>query len=509
MKPTRGALVSRVLHGWCAGAAALTVLAGIGVLAGGWGSGTDTAIAFVLCGAALWARRQAPAPRGVRTAADAAAGLAAVIAVLSLAPRVSGLGLGGRMAPLTALCFLMVAAGLLSLDRDRVFPTGQRLAVASGFIALLSVAASAYGAEAVKPMDVFTATTLVVLSIGVISARPGRGATGILVQDTAGGTVARWLLPATLLGPFLIGAIGLALERAGYYGFEFTVALVTVANLSLFSALVWLLAVHLHRTDARRLSAEAELRRINAELEEGVRARTRELAASEEQYRRLIEESAAGILIHRQGVIRVINAAALRMLAYRDPADLVGQPVMRYIAPEHRETVEARVAARLRGEPTPATVEMEGLRPDGSRFWIEATATVVEWEGGPATLVFFIDISERRRREAAERQAENLLSVTKLANAAAHEINNPLTVVGGHLQLLAAKVADRPELRRHFEQGEQAVQRIAEMIGHMTRITRLELLKSLETGGVETLDLRRSSEPTAGGDRAGGKGETP
>lgn len=295
----------------------------------------------------------------------------------------------------------------------------------------------------------------------------------------------------------------------GWYGFEYTVALVTVANLSLFSALVWLLAVHLHRTDARRLSAETELRQINAELEERVRARTSELAVSAERYRRLIEECAAGILIHRQGVLRVVNAAARRMFGYTQPVDLVGQPVMRYIAPEHREAVEARVAARLRGEPVPATVEIEGLRPDGSRFSIQATATVVEWEGGPATLTFFIDIGERKRWEAAERQAESLLSVTKLANAAAHEINNPLTVVGGHLQLLAAKVGDRPELRRHFEQGERAVKRIAEMIGHMTRITRLELLKGLDTGGVETLDLRRSSEPTPGGDQAGGQGEAP
>ena len=47
-----------------------------------------------------------------------------------------------------------------------------------------------------------------------------------------------------------------------------------------------------------------------------------------------------------------------------------------------------------------------------------------------------------------------------------------------------------------------------EMIGHMTHITRLGLLKDLAIGGVETPDLRRSSEPPPGGDLAGGKGET-
>jgi signal transduction histidine kinase len=34
---------------------------------------------------------------------------------------------------------------------------------------------------------------------------------------------------------------------------------------------------------------------------------------------------------------------------------------------------------------------------------------------------------------------------------AGHEINNPLTVVGGNLQLLAEKVGDRPKLTRYFD----------------------------------------------------------
>jgi signal transduction histidine kinase len=152
---------------------------------------------------------------------------------------------------------------------------------------------------------------------------------------------------------------------------------------------------------------------------------------------------------------------------------------------------------------------MEVLRRDGSRFWIGATATVLEWEGGPATLVSFIDISERQRREAAEREAESLRSVTKLANAAAHEINNPLTVVGGNLQLLAEKVSDRPELARYFERGQRAVGQIAEMISHMTRITRLTPLTGLETGGVPTLDLRRSSDPAPPADQGDAKRDPP
>jgi PAS domain S-box-containing protein len=193
--------------------------------------------------------------------------------------------------------------------------------------------------------------------------------------------------------------------------------------------------------------------------------------------------------------MRFINPAGLRLFGFTDAAQAVGQPWLDLIAPDHRALVTARVKARLQGEPVPATVELEALRRDGSRFWLAATATVVEWEGGPATFVSFVDISDRQHRETAEREAESLRAVAKLANAAAHEINNPLTVVGGNLQLLAERLHDRPELTRYFERGERGVRQIADMISHMTRITRLTPLTGVDTAGVPTLDLRRSSEP--------------
>jgi PAS domain S-box-containing protein len=325
--------------------------------------------------------------------------------------------------------------------------------------------------------------------------------------------VARWVFPGTTLGALVVGALALAGERAGLYGREFAVAFTTVASLSLFSALVWFISVRLHRTDARRLTAEAELRGINAELEARVQARTLALVASEARYRQLIEESPDGIMIHQAGVIRLMNRAGLQMFGHAEPAQAVGRPLLDYIAPEHRNIVAARVASRLaQRDSTTQVIEVETLRTDGTRFWIGAVATVIDWEGSPASLVSFVDISERRRREVVEREAESLRAVAKLANAAAHEINNPLTVVGGNMHLLAARIADRPELQRYVDRVLRAVQTIADMINHMTRITRLSALSHLDTAGVPILDLRSSSqaaEPAPGPEPDRAPGEPP
>lgn len=502
--------MSRVLRGWCAGVSALCALVGLAVLLGGWILGVEaltalkrsTAICFALAGAALWVLGERPASPRVRVLADGAAAVVAVVAATALAGYLAGIDPAGRLAPLTAVCFLMLALALLTVDRAAVFPTGQRLAVASSFLALLGVTTWLYGVAAAPSratgaadMAPLTGILLVALSLAVTATRPGLGATGILVQDTAGGMVARWVLPGTVVGSLIVGALGLAGERAGLYGRELGVALTTVASLSLFSALVWLIAVRLHRTDARRLAVETELRRVNAELEARVEARTRALAESEAQYRRLIDESPDGIMIHREGVIRFINPAGLRMFGYTSAAQGVGQPMLSFIAPDHRKLVVERVAARMRGERVPELVEIEVLRADGSHFWVGAVASVIDWEGSPSMLVSFVDVSEQRRRAAAEREAESLRAVAKLANAAAHEINNPLTVVGGNIHLLAARVGDRPELQRYFDRALRGVQSIAEMVSHMARVTRLAPLAHLDTAGVPVLDLRGSSEP--------------
>ncbi len=96
----------------------------------------------------------------------------------------------------------------------------------------------------------------------------------------------------------------------------------------------------------------------------------------------------------------------------------------------------------------------------------------------------------------AERRAEALRAVTQLANAAAHEINNPLTVILGRLELLGRR-ADDPDVRRKFEAALRAAHQIRDIVERMVRITRLEPM-DLPGHLPPTLDIERSSDDPSG-----------
>ena len=82
--------------------------------------------------------------------------------------------------------------------------------------------------------------------------------------------------------------------------------------------------------------------------------------------------------------------------------------------------------------------------------------------------------------------------MTHLANAAAHEINNPLLVITGNLELLARRLpADDPN-HEPIQRTLEACRRITDMVAHMGRITRLEV-RDEWPGLSAILDLKKSA----------------
>ena len=87
----------------------------------------------------------------------------------------------------------------------------------------------------------------------------------------------------------------------------------------------------------------------------------------------------------------------------------------------------------------------------------------------------------RHGAERARARAAELESIMLLARAAAHEINNPLTVVIASLQLLAKRFAEEPEVAVRMERALEATARIREIVLRLGAISQVE--RSVATTG--------------------------
>jgi nitrogen-specific signal transduction histidine kinase len=126
----------------------------------------------------------------------------------------------------------------------------------------------------------------------------------------------------------------------------------------------------------------------------------------------------------------------------------------------------------------------------GEPRWFAVRVTRFEGDGRGRAVVAHEDITERKRAEEAERREETLRSVARLASAAAHEINNPLAIIMGNVEIISQQVD--PAVSDRIRPTLDAIERIRLIVHRMTTITNLEFSQQ-SPSLPEMLDLRRSS----------------
>jgi PAS domain S-box-containing protein len=565
---------------------------------------------------------------------------------------------GGRLPPVIALGLVTSAVAFLLLDLPGAGAIAQILALAAGVIGLSGSSAAA----------VQTAAALVVLSAGLLLARPDRGLMRMAYADTPAGVVVRRLLPVVIGTPVVVGWLVEAGRRAALYGPELAIALSIVGTVIALSVVVWLSAATLQRTDVRRRRAETALQRADAEVgrvtdanealvdmttrlrtlervnrlvsssldfdavlvaiaraasditatpvvsfwlvdeaartatvrawsdaavgadfpsrpfsfgegavgtvaltrrpvhvpdvfasDVGIRARAwcerhdlrsfygvpvlaqerllavlalsqhrpvvlgeeeqellgsfvaqaavaidnarlfaetqerrRAAEAAETRYRELFDRNLAGIFrTTLDGRALDCNEALVRILGYRSRDEVLALRIDD-LAMDRDETT--KVAFPQRAGERLGNAEFQWRRADGTPISVLINVAAIETPGEGTVLEgIVVDITDRERAASAEREAEALRAVTRLANAAAHEINNPLAVIVAHLDLLAKRHDGDAETAQRLDRARTACRRIADMITHTGRITRLEFDEQ-SPNLPPILDLRRSSE---------------
>jgi PAS domain S-box-containing protein len=276
-----------------------------------------TAICFALAATALWLQADERDPGPVLPIARACAITIAVVALLVLAKYLLAWDVGpdqllfrdqltsaavngipNRMAPNTAVAFLLLGLGLLLPDAE--FPRGHRLgqslALVVGLIGLLALVGYAYASTPLYdipsyfPMALNTAVAFFVLAGGLLCARPTHGVMARFLSRSSAGILARRLLPAAIAAPVILGWLRLEGERAGLYGADFGVALMVMVTIALLTVLIWNTSSVLERAEQQRERAEQALRRAHDELELRVAERTTELVRANEKQQATIEE---------------------------------------------------------------------------------------------------------------------------------------------------------------------------------------------------------------------------
>ncbi|MBL8058718.1 MAG: PAS domain S-box protein, partial [Anaerolineales bacterium] len=124
------------------------------------------------------------------------------------------------------------------------------------------------------------------------------------------------------------------------------------------------------------------------------------LRESEQRFRTLAEAAFEGIALSQNGLFVDLNDQLAQMLGYRRE-ELLGQPLIKCVAPEYRAQVAAAIS-----EGYQAPYEHLALRRDGQTLPVESQARLTEIGGQVLRVSLIRDITERKRQENALRESE-------------------------------------------------------------------------------------------------------
>jgi PAS domain S-box-containing protein len=167
-----------------------------------------------------------------------------------------------------------------------------------------------------------------------------------------------------------------------------------------------------------------------------------------QQAKQSIFESASDAIILANQRTKIIawNQAAEELFGYNEK-EAIGQD-MEIIVPENFKETYRRGVERLRATGQSMairrTVELIGLRKDGTEFPSEISLNCWQTNGEYYWSVIIRDITERKKTQELLLNSEKLSLAGQLAASIAHEIRNPLTAIKGFHQLMKSENNGKP-----------------------------------------------------------------
>ncbi|MDO9017394.1 MAG: PAS domain S-box protein [Deltaproteobacteria bacterium] len=251
------------------------------------------------------------------------------------------------------------------------------------------------------------------------------------------------------------------------------------------------------------LSTSAAMRDENAVLVTvrdvtAERSTAAELARTQRFLTSLIESSPDAIVAAaNSGAVLLLNSAAERILGWRR-ADLAADAVIDgFFREGHFQEYARRVHGTAEGRIEGARSEV--IARDGEVIPVLLSAATLHAEGpGAGIVVIFSDQRERLRIEERLARVQSELGrteqqsmIAELSGAAAHELNQPLTAIQGHAELIKRRAGEDAAMTRSAEVILREAGRMADIVRRLGQVSRFETKHYV--GSAKILDLERSA----------------
>ena len=200
------------------------------------------------------------------------------------------------------------------------------------------------------------------------------------------------------------------------------------------------------------------------------------LVQSEQKYRHVIENANEGIAIIQDGLICFANPTALEMAGVT-AEQAYGKSMLEFAHPDDRARLADIYQKRVRGEPTENNYLTRIFDRKGKVEWVRVSATLINWEGRPAVLSLYSDVTEQIRaehevRNALEKEKELSELKSRFVSMTSHEFRTPLATILSSAQLLEdygerLPASDKAELMDYIK---ASVGRMSEMLDQVLLI---------------------------------------
>ncbi|NVN90390.1 MAG: PAS domain S-box protein [Desulfuromonadales bacterium] len=181
------------------------------------------------------------------------------------------------------------------------------------------------------------------------------------------------------------------------------------------------------------------------------------LRESEEKFRVLAETSPTAIIVYQGEHFVYVNPSAVRLFGYSE-TELLEMNFWEWAHPDHREMIINNGMARQRGEYVADQYELRFIKKNGEEGWVIVSAGSIEYQGKPAGIATFVDITEPKRAEARIHAA--LAEKDVLLKEVHHRVKNNLQIISTLLDLQSDSICDEHSLNA-FRESQDRIRAMA------------------------------------------------